>query len=82
MLSAPFCMVKPGNTNWGGRLSTVDLLIKVACFVEMEIIFPIYKGAYLNQLVQGGQLYLAFQLSKISLVKLYHGIIGMDKHWV
>jgi len=23
-----------GNTNWGGRLSTVDLLIKVACFVK------------------------------------------------
>jgi len=26
--------IKPGNTNWGGRLSTVDLLIKVACFVK------------------------------------------------
>jgi hypothetical protein len=25
----------PGNTHCGGRLSTVDLLIKVACFVEM-----------------------------------------------
>ncbi len=25
---------QPGNTNWGGRLSTVDLLIKVACFVK------------------------------------------------
>ncbi len=24
--------VFPGNTNLGGRLSTVDLLIKVACF--------------------------------------------------
>ncbi len=23
----------PGNTNWKGRLGTVDLLIKVACFV-------------------------------------------------
>ncbi len=29
----------PGNTNWGGRLSTVDLLIKVACFVKTFIIF-------------------------------------------
>jgi hypothetical protein len=31
------CSLKPysqaGNTNWGGRLSTVDLLIKVACLV-------------------------------------------------
>ncbi len=26
----------PGNTNYGGRLSTVDLLIKVACFVKKE----------------------------------------------
>jgi hypothetical protein len=25
-----------GNTNRGGRLSTVDLLIKVACFVKKE----------------------------------------------
>jgi len=25
---------KPGNTNRGGRLNTVDLLIKVACFVQ------------------------------------------------
>ncbi len=25
---------KVGNTNWGGGLSTVDLLIKVACFVK------------------------------------------------
>ncbi len=27
---------KPGNTNGGGRLSTADLLIKVACFVKKE----------------------------------------------
>jgi hypothetical protein len=26
----------PGNTNYGGRLSTIDLLIKVACFVKKE----------------------------------------------
>ncbi len=24
----------PGNTNWRGRLSTVDLFIEVACFVD------------------------------------------------
>jgi len=27
--------VPPGNTKRGGRLSTVDLLIKVACFVNL-----------------------------------------------
>ena len=26
--------ILPGNTNPGGRLSTVDLLIKVPCFVN------------------------------------------------
>jgi hypothetical protein len=26
--------LKPGSTNLGGRLSTVDLLIKLACFVK------------------------------------------------
>jgi len=25
---------KPGNTNWGERISTIDLLIKVACLVK------------------------------------------------
>jgi hypothetical protein len=24
----------PGNTNWGRRLSTINLLIKVVCFVK------------------------------------------------
>jgi hypothetical protein len=28
--------VAPRNTNWGDRLSTVDLLLKVACFVKKE----------------------------------------------
>jgi hypothetical protein len=27
----------PWNTNWGGRISTVDLLIKVACYVKHNI---------------------------------------------
>ncbi len=26
--------VTPGNTNWGGRLNTIDPLIKVSCFVK------------------------------------------------
>ncbi len=42
-------IVHPANTNWRGRrLSTLDILIKVAD---------------LNSLVQGGQLYWAFPLS-------------------
>jgi hypothetical protein len=28
--------VKPGNPNWRGRLSTVDLLIKIGCFERNE----------------------------------------------
>ncbi len=47
--------VVAGNTNWKGRLSTVDLLTKVACFVEKVIMFALEKGAELNELVR--QLY-------------------------
>jgi hypothetical protein len=32
------------NTNRGGRISIVDLLIKVACFVK-KFIFSLQKGA-------------------------------------
>jgi hypothetical protein len=38
----------PGNANWGARLSTLDLLIKAACFVKKLLIYSIYKGADLN----------------------------------
>ena len=34
---------QPGNTNRGGSLSTVDLLIKVACFVKTELYFQYKK---------------------------------------
>ncbi len=37
--------VQPGNTNWRGRLCTVDLLIKITWFVKM---FVISKVADLN----------------------------------
>jgi hypothetical protein len=40
-----------------GRLSTVDLLINVACFVKGKGIFSLFKGADLNYLLRGGQLY-------------------------
>ncbi len=35
----------PGNTNCRGGVSTVDLLIKVACFVKKYIVFVISKAA-------------------------------------
>jgi hypothetical protein len=62
----------PGNTIWRGRLNTVDLLIKVTCFVKKrKIIFSIVKAVDPNWLVQGqgGQLYRALPFSKTSLDK-------------
>jgi len=50
-----------------GRLGTVDLLIKVTCFVKTSLMFASSKVADLNLLVLGGQLYLAFPFSKGSL---------------
>jgi len=50
-----------GNTNWRGRLSMIDLLIKVACFVKKLIMFNINSNWC--KLVQGGQLYWAFPFS-------------------
>ena len=61
----PLGIHKAEKTNWRRLPNTVDLLIKVACVV---------KGADLNQLVQGGQLYWDFPFSKGSLV----GAVGMD----
>jgi hypothetical protein len=43
-------------TKGEGRLSTVDLFIKLGCLVKRLIIFN-KKGADLNYLTQGGQLY-------------------------
>jgi len=52
----------PGNTKWGGRLSTVGLLIKVACCIKKaNIIFDI-KKSWSKVVVQGGQLYWAYPL--------------------
>ncbi len=41
-------IVYPGNTNSGGRLSTIDLLIKVGCFVKKVNDIFNKKGADLN----------------------------------
>jgi hypothetical protein len=48
------------------RLSIVDLLIRVACFVKKYKNFAISIATYLNQFVQGVQLYLSFPFSKYS----------------
>ncbi len=39
--------VWPGNTNRRGRVGTVDLLIKVACFVK-KIMLAVSKATDLN----------------------------------
>ncbi len=39
------------------RLSTVDLLSRVACIVKKVKIFSVKEGTDLDWLVQGGQLY-------------------------
>jgi hypothetical protein len=44
------------NSYRRGRLSTVDLLIKIGSFVERKNIVSVLKTADLNLLVQGGQL--------------------------
>ncbi len=55
----------------GGRLSTVDLLIKVVSFCKKgKKYFQLKKRGDLNQLVHGGQLYRAFPFSKSSLLQL------------
>jgi hypothetical protein len=56
----------PGNSYWRERLSTVDLLIKIGCFVKKKKIVSVRKAADLKYLVQGGQPYFPF--SKASLV--------------
>ncbi len=37
-LVEPYCHISvlPGNSSWTGRLSTVDLLVEISCFVEKE----------------------------------------------
>jgi hypothetical protein len=57
---------QPGNPYWRGRLSTVDLLIKIACFGRQKNIVSVWKAADTNELVQGGELYWSFQFSKDS----------------
>jgi hypothetical protein len=41
----------------GGRIGTVGLLIKIACFVKKKFFIIIIEAADLNKQVSGGQLY-------------------------
>jgi hypothetical protein len=57
--------VKPGNSHWRGKLSTVDLLSKVACFGKKKIMNEELKSFDMSLLVQGSQLpYWSFPFCK------------------
>jgi hypothetical protein len=58
---------KSRNTKWSGRLSTVDIHIKVACFVTKGNNIFNMKAADLTLLVEGGKLCWAFPFSMASL---------------
>ncbi len=45
------------NSYCRGRVRTVDLLIKIGCFIKKKNLVSVWKAADLNSLVQGGQLY-------------------------
>ncbi len=64
------CGLGQGGLTEMGRLSTEDLLIRVARFVNKLIMFAISKAADLNWLVQEGHLYWASPFSKGALFKL------------
>ena len=51
------CYLRSGNPYWSGRFSTVDLLIKIGCFVKIKNIVSVWKATDLSYLVQGGQTY-------------------------
>ncbi len=61
---------KSENANWMRRLSTVDLLIKLACFVK-KILFVFSKPVDINWLVQGGQPYWVFPLGRVPCQNCY-----------
>jgi hypothetical protein len=57
----PITLDQPGNTNWRGTLSTVDLHIKLACFCkEANNVCIIKSNKSKHWLVQGGQPYRVF----------------------
>jgi hypothetical protein len=65
-----FDNINPGNTEWKGRFSTVDLLIKAASFIKSKYCLHLSKAADVNYSVPGGQLYWAFPFIKGSLNNL------------
>jgi hypothetical protein len=77
------CMfVCPGNTNQRGSFSTIDLLIKVACFVKMvsnifKIILIIIKQGALNK----SSLILKIQMQKHKTLQLFTKIIKTESSY-
>jgi hypothetical protein len=67
----------PRNLHRRERVSTIHLLVKIACFVNKKKYIIIIKAPDLNLLVQGGQLYRSFPFSNDSLVaEMYHLTFG------
>ncbi len=58
------------------KLSTLDILIKKACFVRKEK-KSVLKAADLHRLVQGGQLCSDFPFGKGSLLRVKEGLQGI-----
>jgi len=58
---------RPGNTNWGGRPSTIDLLIKVACFCKKENNIFNIKMSWSKLVSTRRSTVLSLPLSKTSL---------------
>ncbi len=55
---------KSGNPYLVGRLNTIDLLVKITCFVKKEKNVSVTKAGDFTKLVQGGQLYYYFPFSR------------------
>ncbi len=70
--------VEPGNPYWRERLSTVDLLIRIGCFVKLKNVVSVRKAADMSKKAQGGQPYWSFPFSKDSLVELLKVFEEMD----
>ncbi len=56
-----------GNPHYNGRLSTLDLLIKITCLVKKKKIFFSIKTAVPNYFMKGSQLNWYFPFSKDSV---------------
>ncbi len=61
-------LLEPGNTNWRERLGTVDLPIKVACFVKYMAFSEIVLARELDSLLKPGNTNWRGRLSTVDLL--------------